>query len=298
MSTDRTRRNFVGVAGITAATAATAALLRPASAQTATGVPKVEYEIKPLPFDPKSIAGLSEKILVSHHDNNYAGAVKRLNTISAQLAGLDFRNRTRICHQRPQARTAHRDEFDDPARDLSMAWREGGRTGRRPCGCDVLRRDFGSFERWQTEFSAMGKAEGGGSGWVVLAYSPHDKRLINQWAMDHTTTLAGGRPVFVLDMFEHAYQMDYGAKAADYVEAIMQVDPLGQRSRLVRAVQQGDLIAAPASGYFSLRPTTRNRPSGIGWSPRLRSVWRDQILRVIEIDRSSLSARNLAVSFS
>ncbi len=41
----------------------------------------------------------------------------------------------------------------------------------------------------------MGKAEGGGSGWVIMAYSPRDKRLINQWAADHTTTLAGGRPV-------------------------------------------------------------------------------------------------------
>ena len=67
----------------------------------------------------------------------------------------------------------------------------------------------------------MGKAEGGGSGWVILAYSPRDKRLVNQWAADHTTTLAGGRPVLVLDMYEHAYHMDYGARAAAYVDAYM-----------------------------------------------------------------------------
>jgi Fe-Mn family superoxide dismutase len=68
----------------------------------------------------------------------------------------------------------------------------------------------------------MGKAEAGGSGWVILSYSPRDKRLLNTWAADHTTTLAGGRPVLVLDMYEHAYHMDYGAKAAAYVDAFMQ----------------------------------------------------------------------------
>jgi len=68
----------------------------------------------------------------------------------------------------------------------------------------------------------MGKAEGGGSGWVILAYSPRDKRLVNQWAADHTTTLAGGRPVLVLDMYEHAYHMDCGARAAAYVDAYME----------------------------------------------------------------------------
>jgi Fe-Mn family superoxide dismutase len=43
---------------------------------------------------------------------------------------------------------------------------------------------------------------------VILACSPRDKRLVNQWAADHTTTLAGGRPALVLDMYEHAYHMD------------------------------------------------------------------------------------------
>jgi Fe-Mn family superoxide dismutase len=68
----------------------------------------------------------------------------------------------------------------------------------------------------------MGKAEGGGSGWVILFHSPRDKRLVNQWAADHTTTLAGGRPVLVLDMYEHAYHMDYGTAAARYVDIYME----------------------------------------------------------------------------
>jgi len=86
----------------------------------------------------------------------------------------------------------------------------------------VLARDFGNAERWQAEFSAMGKAQGGGSGWVLLTYSRRDKKLINQWAADHTCNLARGTPILALDMYEHSYHIDYGAKAVAYVEAFMQ----------------------------------------------------------------------------
>ena len=67
----------------------------------------------------------------------------------------------------------------------------------------------------------MGKAQAGGSGWVLLTYSPRDGRLVNAWAADHTTTVAGGTPILALDMYEHSYHMDYGAKAADYVGVFM-----------------------------------------------------------------------------
>ncbi|MCA3186545.1 MAG: Fe-Mn family superoxide dismutase, partial [Cupriavidus sp.] len=74
---------------------------------------------------------------------------------------------------------------------------------------------------WQAEFTAMGKALGGGSGWVLLTYSPRDGRLVNQWASDHAHTLAGATPILALDMYEHSYHMDYGAKAAAYVDAFL-----------------------------------------------------------------------------
>jgi len=97
--------------------------------------------------------------------------------------------------------------------------------GGTPSGAlaDAIANDFGSVDRWRTEFSAMGKAIGGGSGWVLLTYSPRDKRLLNQGASDHTTTLAGGRPILALDMFEHSYHIDYGAKSAVHVDAFMNV---------------------------------------------------------------------------
>ena len=86
---------------------------------------------------------------------------------------------------------------------------------------DALVRDFGSVSAWGTEFSAMGRAQRGGSGWVLLTWSPRDRKLVNQWAMDHSTTLAGGQPILALDMYEHSYHIDYGAQAAGYVDAFM-----------------------------------------------------------------------------
>src|SRR5262249_42456040 len=87
---------------------------------------------------------------------------------------------------------------------------------------EALTQDIGSIERWQSEFVAMGKALGGGSGWVLLMCAPQDARLVNQWAADHTCSLAGGMPLLALDMYEHAYHIDYGAQAAAYVDAFMQ----------------------------------------------------------------------------
>lgn len=68
----------------------------------------------------------------------------------------------------------------------------------------------------------MGKALGGGSGWVLLVFKPQDGTLVNQWAADHTHALAGGVPILALDMYEHAYHLDFGAAAGHYVDAFME----------------------------------------------------------------------------
>ncbi len=81
---------------------------------------------------------------------------------------------------------------------------------------EALTGDFVSIERWRTEFVAMG----GGSGWVLLTYSPRDRKLVNQWAADHTHGLA--TPILALDTYEHSYHLDYGAAAAKYVDAFME----------------------------------------------------------------------------
>lgn len=220
MSTNIERRNFIVNSAVLAGTAAAAATMpRDARADTPTVAAPITYEVKPLPIDPTKAPGLSEKLLVSHHDNNYAGAVKRLNAITAHLASLDWATAPTFLInglKREELIAAnsmilHEHYFNVLGGDGKI----GGTLAK------AIGRDFGSVDRWRAEFTAMGKAEGGGSGWVILAYSHHLKRLVNSWASDHTTTLAGGRPVLVLDMYEHAYHIDYGAKAAAYVDAYM-----------------------------------------------------------------------------
>ena len=177
------------------------------------------YSMKPLGCDPAHIKGMSERLIVSHYENNYGGAVKRLNLIDEKLAELDYANAAGFLInglKREQliamnSMILHELFFDglgeqsEPGADFKQN----------------LARDFGSYERWRAEFVAMGKALGGGSGWVLLTWSPRDRKLVNQWASDHCHTLAGGVPILALDMYEHSYHIDYGAKAATYVDTFM-----------------------------------------------------------------------------
>lgn len=179
----------------------------------------MNYEIKPLSCNPKELTGLSERLIVSHYDNNYGGAVNRLNNIVDNLNKLNV--------------------VDTPSFVLNGLKREEliainsmilhelyfdslGGTGLINEKLSVaLTRDFGSVDHWSAEFTAMGKALSGGSGWVLLTYSQRNNRLMNQWASDHAHMLAGGTPILALDMYEHSYHMDYGTKAGAYVDAFM-----------------------------------------------------------------------------
>jgi Fe-Mn family superoxide dismutase len=177
------------------------------------------YRVKPLACDPTRIKGMSEKLIVSHYENNYGGAVQRLNAIANQLTELDFAT-TPIFVINGLKREELIATNSMILHELFFASLGEGGQPEGPLH-DALVRDFGGIERWATEFSAMGKAQRGGSGWVLLTWSPRDRKLVNQWAMDHSTTLAGGQPILALDMYEHSYHLDYGARAADYVDAFM-----------------------------------------------------------------------------
>src|SRR5215204_1184330 len=177
------------------------------------------YQMKPLSCDPTRIKGMSERLIVSHYENNYGGAVNRLNVIDEQLAGLDYAaapgflvnglKREQLIAM--NSMILHELFFDGL----------GDESEPRSALQEALARDFGSYERWRSEFMAMGKALGGGSGWVLLSSSSRDRKLVNQWASDHCHTRAGGTPILALDMYEHSYHMDFGAKAAGYVDTFM-----------------------------------------------------------------------------
>lgn len=83
-----------------------------------------------------------------------------------------------------------------------------------------LVKDFGSIEDWQRDFQAVAAMRG--IGWAVLYFDTQAKRLINFWINEHDAGHpAGGEPILVLDVFEHAYLLDYGTKKADYIQAMM-----------------------------------------------------------------------------
>src|SRR5881398_812968 len=177
------------------------------------------YAMKPLSCDPARIKGMSERMIISHYENNYGGAVKRLNLIGGKLAELDYANapgflinglkREELVAMNSMILHEHffNSLGDQSEPDVALQ--------------EALARDFGSFERWRAEFIAMGKALGGGSGWVLLSYSHRDGKLVNLWAADHTHSVAGATPILALDMYEHSYHLDYGAAAAKYVDAFM-----------------------------------------------------------------------------
>ena len=179
----------------------------------------MKYQLKQIHCRPWTLSGLSLKLIESHYENNYGGALRRLNAITEQLEALDY------------AKTAghvinglKREELvalnSTLLHELYFASMGGeGKVGRAIT--EALARDFGSVQRWRSEFSAMGYALGGGSGWVLHTWMPRDARLINQYASDHSQAVAGGVPILALDMYEHAYHIDFGANAKAYVDTFM-----------------------------------------------------------------------------
>jgi len=179
------------------------------------------YELKSLSCDPAKLSGLSEKLIVSHWENNYGGAVKRLNAIEQKLAELNWASAPVF-----EINGLKREEMIASGSMIlhEVYFDSLGGAGGDPAGALKARieKDFGSLDAWRAEFIAMGKAQGGGSGWTLLTWSPRRGRLVNAWGAGHAHNLAGATPLIALDMYEHSYHMDFGAKAGAYVDAFMQ----------------------------------------------------------------------------
>ena len=179
----------------------------------------MRYALKQIHCRPWTLNGLSLRLIESHYENNYGGALRRLNAITEKLEALDFATAPGFV-----LNGLKREELialnSTLLHELYFA-SLGGDGKPTATMAESLARDFGSTDRWRAEFIAMGQALGGGSGWVVLSYVPRDRRLVNQFAAEHTQCVAGGVPILALDMFEHAYHIDFGANAKAYVDAFM-----------------------------------------------------------------------------
>ncbi len=179
---------------------------------------ETKHEIKPLRFDPKTLRGISENVIVSHHDNNYAGAVKKLRLIQKQITMLPA--------------SSHPIEYGALKKEELIALNSKllhelyfdnlGGTGALDTNMkNILAQGFGSVEAWKADFVKTAKSLSGGSGWVILSYVKGNNLLINQIAGDHSDSVATGIPLLVMDMYEHSYHMDYGTKSSKYIDAFM-----------------------------------------------------------------------------
>ena len=180
----------------------------------------MRYDIAPLFCRPWTLNGITPRLIESHYENDYGGALNRLNAVTEELEALD-----------PATTPGHvvsRLKRDEAALLNSTLLHElyfaslGGDGRRLPEEiAAAIVRDFGSVLRWRQEFIALAEALAGGSGWVLLTYIPRDGRLVNQSATDHMQSISGGIPILAIDMYEHAYHLDFGANATAYIAAFM-----------------------------------------------------------------------------
>src|SRR3977135_1459902 len=178
----------------------------------------MRYTLKPIYCRPWTLNGLSLQLIESHYENNYGGALRRLNAIAAQIESLDPAKTPGYLLNglKREELVALNSTLLHELYFASM----GGDGQPTKAMSEILARDIGSLDRWRAEFRAMGYALGGGSGWVLLTYVPRDGRLINQYAAEHSQAVAGGGPILALDMYEHAYHIDFGDTANAYGDTL------------------------------------------------------------------------------
>jgi superoxide dismutase, Fe-Mn family len=169
-----------------------------------------------LPFGPGQLKGISEKLIVSHHDNNYVGAVKSLNKVEQELTKTAADTAPFIVFGLRERELTYTNSIILHEHYFGNLGGDGQVAGEIRRGLDEA---FGGLARWEQSFRAIGASLAGGSGWVVLDMNNHTGDLRMYWSSHHTQSVVFGTPLLVMDMYEHAYQMDYGADAARYVDA-------------------------------------------------------------------------------
>ena len=180
----------------------------------------MRHPLTPIFCRPWTLNGISPRLIESHYENNYGAALNRLNTTTEELEALDVA--TASAHVVARIKREQVDALNATLlHELYFASLGGDGRAVPETIAGALARDFGSVDRWRREFVALAEAMAGGSGWVLLTFVPQHRRLVNQSAADHGQGIAGGIPILALDMYEHAYHLEFGANAPAYVAAYM-----------------------------------------------------------------------------
>jgi Fe-Mn family superoxide dismutase len=180
----------------------------------------MKYQIAPLFCRPWTLNGISARLIESHYENNYGGALNRLNALTEELEALD--PSTTPAHVLSRLKREESAALNSTLlHELYFASLGGDGRAVPEAMAAALVRDFGSVGGWRQEFIALATGLADESGWALLTYVPRDGRLLNQSATDHRQSIAGGIPILALDMYEHAYHLDFGANATAYIASFM-----------------------------------------------------------------------------
>ncbi len=162
--------------------------------------------------------GFSQTLL-NNHFTLYQGYVTNTNKLSDILAGMLKEDKT-AAPEYAELKRRFGWEFDGMRLHEYYFENLGGKDPLDKSGAlaKKLVESFGSYEAWEKDFRATGAMRG--IGWVALYQDNVSGNLFNVWINEHDTGhLAGCRPVLIMDVFEHAYMVDYGLKKADYIAA-------------------------------------------------------------------------------
>lgn len=184
-----------------------------------TGYLSAEYEAKDYSSLLGKVAGLNDDLLKMHF-KLYQGYVSNTNTILKKLQEMDEKKQNRTPEYAGLKRILAW-EFDGMLLHEYYFDNLGGNGGPALAKDDPLRKkmesDFGSFDAWKEDFTATGAMRG--IGWVISYIEPKQGRLVNAWINEHDVGhLAGGSPILIMDVFEHAYITQFGLDRAKYIE--------------------------------------------------------------------------------
>jgi len=160
------------------------------------------------------MSGFSDELLQMHF-KLYEGYIKNANDLLSKMEGLDPTS-----YECGALRRRFSWEFDGMRLHELYFDNLGGQEilGKKSSLYLALSEQFGSFEKWKKDFIATGTIRG--IGWALLYYDPQQNRLFNVWINEHDTGhLATGKPILVMDVFEHAYMPQYKLDKAKYIEA-------------------------------------------------------------------------------
>ena len=178
----------------------------------------MRYKLKQIHCRPWTLSYLSVKLIESHYENNYGGALRRLNAITEQLESLDFANTPAhvLNGLKREELVALNSTLLHELYFASM----GGEGKVTPAMSEALVRDFGSVQNWRTDLKATGMA---GRGWAWTAYDWDEGHLFNYIGdAQNTFPIWNATPLVALDVYEHAYFIDYQTDRASYVDAFFE----------------------------------------------------------------------------